>query len=81
MNNDQRTQVLQDLTDALARRRLLVPARMLLDVVTPLGVMASQVALFARPFLPRSRWRDYVAALDDEYGWKVLHDMVDQRDS
>jgi hypothetical protein len=81
MNNDQRTQVLQELADTLSRRRLLVPARMLLDVVAPLGVMASQVALFAQPFLPHSRWRAYVAALDDEYGWKVLHHMVDQRDS
>lgn len=81
MNTDQRTYVLQDLVDTLSRHRLLVPSRILLDIVAPLAIVASQVALFTQPFLPHNRWRDYVAALDDEHGWKVLHAMVDQRDS
>jgi hypothetical protein len=73
MDRVQRTQTLQDLADGIARRRLTVPARILLDLVEPLGFLASQVALFVRPLTPLGRWRDYIMALEDEESWKVLY--------
>jgi len=76
MNTHQRTAVLQELADAIARRRLTIPARMMLDLIAPLGILASQVALFARPLAPFGRWRAYLAALDDAEGWGILHDIV-----
>jgi hypothetical protein len=80
MNSDQRAQVLQQLTQAIARRRLTTPARLALDVIAPLSFLASQVALFVRPLTPLGRWHDYVAALDDEQGWKVLQRLVENQD-
>jgi hypothetical protein len=80
MNSQQRHQILQQLADTIRRRRLTAPARLALDVLAPLGFLASQVALFVRPLTPLGRWHDYVAALDDEQGWKVLQSLVENRD-
>ena len=80
MNTEQRTQILQQLAQAIARRRLIGPARLALDVINPLSFLASQVALFLRPLTPHGRWHDYVAALDDEQGWKVLQSLVEKQD-
>jgi hypothetical protein len=80
MNSDQRAQILQQLAQAIARRRLTTPARLALDVIAPLSFLASQVALFVRPLTPLGRWHDYVAALDDEQGWKVLQHLVEDQD-
>jgi len=80
MNSEQRHQILQQLADTIRRRRLTAPARLALDVLAPLGFLASQVALFVRPLTPLGRWHDYVAALDDEQGWKVLQSLVENRD-
>jgi hypothetical protein len=81
MNPSMRRQILQNLADGITRRRLAAPARVILDVVAPLGFLASQVALFVRPLTPLGRWHDYVAALTDEEGWKVLQSLVDHQDS
>ena len=80
MNADRRAEVLQRLADAIARRRLTAPARLALDVVAPLGFMASQLALLVRPLTPPGRWYEYVSALGDEQGWQVLRRFVDQQD-
>ena len=80
MDATQRAQILQNLVDGIARRRLTTPARMILEALAPLGFLASQVALFARPFTPLGRWHAYMTALDDEEGWKVLRELVDRRD-
>ncbi len=80
MNTDHRAQILQQLAQAIARRRLTAPARLALDVITPLSFLTSQIALFLRPLTPLGRWYDYVAALDDEQGWKVLQDLVEKQD-
>jgi hypothetical protein len=78
MDANRRTALLQNLADGIARRRLLTPARFVLDIVEPLGFLAGQFALFARPLMPLGRWREYLAALEDEEGWKILHRMVDR---
>jgi hypothetical protein len=81
MMEHERRQRLAILADALARRRLTMPARIALDMLTPLGFLASQVALFAQPFTPRGRWHDYVTLLSDQESWSVLRDIVEKRDS
>jgi hypothetical protein len=78
MDTDQRAAILHNLADGIARRRLTTPARMFLDAVEPLAFFAGQIALFARPLAPLGRWREYLTALDDEEGWKILHRIVDR---
>jgi hypothetical protein len=80
MDSQERTQILQQLADAVARRRLTAAARLALDVIAPVAFLASQVALFARPLTPLGRWHDYVAALDDEQGWNVLQHLIENQD-
>ncbi|HNP69528.1 MAG TPA: hypothetical protein PLO33_15125 [Kouleothrix sp.] len=80
MNNEQRTLILQRLAAALARRRLVAPARIALDVIAPLGFLAGQAAQFVHPLVPAGRWHDYVAALSDEQGWSTLQSLVEQCD-
>jgi len=80
MNAEQRDQILQQLAQAIARRHLTAPARLALDVISPLSFLASQVALFVRPLTPLGRWHDYASALDDEQGWKVLQRLVENQD-
>jgi hypothetical protein len=80
MNTDRRTEVLEQLAAVIARHRLTAPARIALDIVAPLGFIASQVAQFVQPLTPAGRWHEYVNALDDEQGWLVLRRLVDQQD-
>jgi len=54
--------------------------RLVLEVIEPLSFLASQLALFVRPLTPIGRWHDYVAALDDQQGWKVLQGLVEKQD-
>ena len=77
MNADERKAILIELSASLARRRLVAPARVFLDVIEPLSFFAGQAALFVRPLTPFGRWRTYLAALDDEEGWRILHTLVD----
>jgi hypothetical protein len=81
MKPAQRQELLQNLADTIARRGLAAPTRLALDVLTPIGFLASQAALFMRPLMPLGRWRDYVIALEDEASWKVLQRLIAQRDS
>lgn len=78
MNSDRRTVLLQELADGIARRHLSAPARLVLDIVEPVGFLAGQIALFVRPLTPLARWREYLMALEDEEGWKILHGMIDR---
>jgi len=80
MNIDQRDQVLQQLAQAIARRRLTAPARLALEAISPLSFLGSQIALFLRPLTPFGRWHDYVSALEDEQGWEVLQRLVAKQD-
>jgi hypothetical protein len=80
MNTNRRTEILQQLAAAIARRRLTAPVRIALDIVAPVGFIASQVAQFVQPLTPAGRWHEYVNALDDEQGWRVLQRLVDEQD-
>lgn len=79
MDVAQRNTILSQLAGLIIRRKLTTPARMMLDVIAPLGFLAGQMALFARPFAPPGRWREYMSALEDAEGWATLRDMVDQQ--
>jgi hypothetical protein len=79
MDPEHRLHILQALADDIARRRLSAPARLVLDIVEPLGFLAGQIALFARPLTPFGRWHEYLTALEDEDGWRILHRMVDRQ--
>ena len=76
MNTDHREQLLSTLVVSIVRQRLLTPMQVFMDVVMPVGFLASQVVLFVRPFTPCGRWRDYATALSDEEGWRMLQDLM-----
>jgi hypothetical protein len=80
MENERRQQLLVELADGIRQRQLLVPVRMLLDLVTPVGVIASQTALFVQPFVPVARWRDYLTALDHEHAWNDLRQVLNDNE-
>lgn len=76
MDKQRREQLLNVLVMSIVRQRLLTPMQVFLDVVMPVGFLASQVVLFFRPFTPYGRWRDYATALSDEEGWKMFQDLI-----
>lgn len=78
MNQSPDTEPLEQLANAIAQRGLATPVRIMLDIVAPLGFLASQVTLFARPFVPVSRWTRYVDALSDARGWEQLRDILNR---
>lgn len=78
MNQSPHDEPLEHLAHAIAQRGLATPARMLLDVLAPLGFLASQMTLFARPFVPRDRWTRYVDALSDARGWEQLRNILNR---
>ncbi len=78
MNHPPHDELLERLADAIVQRGLTAPARMLLDMLAPLGFLASQMALFARPFVPGDRWTRYVDALSDARGWEQLRDILNR---
>ena len=80
MNEQTRQHVISELAQRLQERRLVGAARIFLDTVEPMAFLASQLALFARPFTPRGQWRSYVDALTDERGWKALKQSIDERE-
>ncbi len=78
MNQSPHDEPLEQLAHAIAQRGLATPARMLLDVLAPLGFLASQMTLFARPFVPGDRWTRYVDALSDARGWEQLRNILNR---
>lgn len=81
MDLEQRTAILRNLAAGITRRHLQAPVCLALDIIAPVGFLASQVALFVRPLTPYGRWREYVMALEDENGWNILRGLVDIQDS
>ena len=81
MDTQRRDGALRSLAAGIARRRLTAPARIMLDLIAPLGFLASQLALFARPLAPFGHWRDYLMALEEEDGWRKLQSLVDGQEA
>ncbi len=78
MNPSPDDEPLEQLANALVQRGLAAPARILFDVLAPLGFLASQMTLFVRPFVPGDRWTRYVDALSDTRGWEQLRDILNR---
>jgi hypothetical protein len=78
MNRSPHNEPLEQLADAIAQRGLTAPARMMLDILAPLGVLASQMTLFVRPFVPGDHWTRYIDALSDAQGWERLRDILNR---
>lgn len=76
MDQQQQTLLIRRVADRLAEQRLSGVAQLLLDVVVPVGFLASQLATFSRPLVPYGRWRTYVAAFETEESWTLLREMV-----
>ncbi len=67
---------LQHLARDLTAAGLDAPALLLLDVLQPLDVVSSQVALFCQPFMRGMAWHRYCAALSDPTAWATLRAQV-----
>ncbi|NOK59720.1 MAG: hypothetical protein GFH27_549285n244 [Chloroflexi bacterium AL-W] len=80
MEKHYQEELLNTLVAFATRQRLLTPMQVLLDIVMPVGFLASQVVLFVRPFTPYGRWRDYATVLSDEEGWIVLQNLVKRQE-
>lgn len=80
MDEQTRTQIAIQLAQRLRERRLDGVARLLLDATEPMALFASQFALFARPFTPRSQWQVYLDALSEEEGWKALKRSINEQE-
>jgi hypothetical protein len=78
MDATERQRLLHELAQGIDRRGLTTLARITLDMIAPLGFLAGQAALFARPLLPSTYWRKYAAALADESAWRELRDLMDR---
>ncbi|HMO56871.1 MAG TPA: hypothetical protein PKC19_05915 [Roseiflexaceae bacterium] len=66
---------------AIRRVGMLAPARLVLDVLAPLSVITSQLAIFMQPLVPGARWRSYMVALSDEAGWESLRGLLQEEES
>ena len=69
------TPAVADFAEALVRHNLHGSARLLLDLVAPLDVINSQLALFSRPFLSGS-WRRTATALSEPEAWQHLRNLL-----
>lgn len=76
MQPDSSNRALYELAAGIERRGLAHASRILLDVIAPLGFLASQTALLARPLIPYGRWRSYLSALADEGSWATLRRIL-----
>lgn len=66
----------QRLADEIEARGLATPVRMILDIVSPLDIVSSQLALFIAPFTTGSRFYDYSSCFSHERAWKELRRIL-----
>lgn len=71
-NDPPPSDALQHLARHLTTAGMDAPALLLLDVLQPLDVVSSQVALFCQPFVRGMAWHRYCAALSDPTAWATL---------
>ncbi len=64
--------VIQQLAGAITRTGMRSPVSLILDMLSPLDFVSSQVALFVRPFMVVPRWEHYATALTNEEKWADL---------
>ncbi len=74
---DDTSQVLQRLVAGVERAGLRAPLALILDMLSPIDVVSSQLARFSLPFLGGTRAEAYVAALGDPDAWRDLRRLLD----
>jgi hypothetical protein len=80
MTKEQYEQVLQRLAMQIEQRRLLIPIRLFVDTIAPIGVIASQFALFVRPFAPTNQWQEYLDVLSDQQAWSAFQRILNSKE-
>jgi hypothetical protein len=76
MTPEEQGQALRELAAAIEQRGMLTPARMLVDTLAPLNIIASQIALAIHPLVPKAHWRLYISALGETESWEVLQRIL-----
>lgn len=67
---------LQSLVEQIDRAGLRAPIGLLLDLISPLDVISSQMALMARPLVGGTSWDAYAAALAETASWRELRRLM-----
>lgn len=70
---------LEQLAAAIERAGLRAPATIALDMLCPLDVIASQVALFTRPFVRGTRLDSYAGLLAERTSWQELRRLLSRQ--
>jgi hypothetical protein len=73
---DDRAAALQQMAERIARAGMRAPVAIALDVLGPLDVISSQVALFARPLLRGTGLHPYADLLTDAANWQELRRLL-----
>jgi len=73
---DDRVHALQQMAQRIEQAGLREPATILLDVLGPLDVIGSQLALFVRPLVRGTSLHFYTDLLTDSANWRVLHRLL-----
>jgi hypothetical protein len=67
---------LGQMAERIERAGLRAPAAILLDVLSPLDVIGSQLALFARPLVRGTGLHPYADLLTDTASWQELRRLL-----
>jgi hypothetical protein len=67
---------LQGLVDGIERSGMRVPAAMLLDLLSPLDVISSQLATFSKPLVGGTAIEPVVTALQEAAAWAELRRLL-----
>ena len=73
--DDQKT-ALRQIVQRIERTGLRAPVAILLDVLSPLDVISSQMALFARPLVRGTGLYSYASLLTDTASWQELRKLL-----
>lgn len=74
---DTTNQVLQRLVAGVECAGMRAPLALILDMLSPIDVVSSQLARFSLPFLGGTRAEAYVSALGDPDAWRELRRLLD----
>lgn len=69
---------LRRLAAGVDRSGMRVPASILLDALSPLDVVCSQLARFSLPFVGGTRAEPFTAALSEARAWQELRRLLDE---
>lgn len=67
---------LQQLVDQIDRAGLRAPVGLMLDLISPLDIISSQMALLIRPLLGGSSWQIYAVTLAEAPNWQVFRRLI-----